>query len=145
MIDRNVTRIMPVYQGDDFDEKLALFSDRVPAGFPSPATDYMEGEINLHELLVKTPAATFFAELDGDSMIDRFMLPGDILIIDRSIEATSGKVVMASVNRDFTVKQLQLNPPALIPANLDYDQYVIKDGDEFECFGVVTGLVRREI
>ena len=125
---------------------LPLFSNKVSAGFPSPAHDYVEKTLDLNELCIKHPAATFFVKVSGDSMTGAGIYDKDILIVDRSLTAKHGDFVVASINREFTVKELCLRPSIqLIPHNPAFETIVIKDTDEFELFGVVTNIVRNII
>ena len=84
-----------------------IFLDSVSAGFPSPATDYMENKLDLNEYLIKHPAATFIVKAKGPSMTDAGILSGDLLIVDRSITPKSNNIVIASIFGDLTVKKLQ--------------------------------------
>ena len=84
-----------------------VFLDSVSAGFPSPATDYMENKLDLNEYLIKHPAATFIVKAKGPSMSDAGILSGDLLIVDRSITPKSNDIVIASIFGDLTVKILQ--------------------------------------
>ena len=122
---------------------LPLFSERVSAGFPSPAQDYIEQALDLNELCVKRPAATFFLRVEGDSMVDAGIHPDDILVVDRSIEARQGDIVIAAVDGEFTVKELVLRPrPRLLPRNPNYSPIEIPEGMSLDIFGVVTNVVR---
>ncbi len=122
---------------------LPLFAERVSAGFPSPAQDYIEQVLDLNELCVKRPAATFFLRVEGDSMVDAGIYPDDILVVDRSIEARQGDIVIAAVDGEFTVKELVLRPrPRLLPRNSGYSPIEIPEGMDLEIFGVVTNVVR---
>lgn len=84
--------------------ELPLFASKISAGFPSPAQDYVEQTLDLNELCIKRPAATFFVRVDGDSMIDVGIFSNDILVVDRSIKPAHGDVVVAQVNSEFTAK-----------------------------------------
>ena len=86
---------------------IPLFISKVAAGFPSPADDYIEKNLDLNELLIQKPAATFFVKVQGESMLDAGIHPNDILIVDRSIEAVSGKIVICALNGELTVKRLE--------------------------------------
>jgi len=86
---------------------LPLFTGKVAAGFPSPADDYIENNLDLNELLVQKPAATFFVRAQGESMLGAGIHPNDILVVDRSLEAVPGKVVICSINGELTVKRLE--------------------------------------
>ena len=124
---------------------LVLFEHKVPAGFPSPADDHVEKRLDLNEYLIKKSDATFFVKIKGDSMIDASINDGDIVIVDRSIQAKVGDIVLASVDGNFTIKTLskyKLNP-RLLPANDKYKPIEINDNTQFELWGVVTGAVRK--
>lgn len=123
---------------------IPLFSDRISAGFPSPAQDYIEQTLDLNELCIKHPAATFFVRVEGDSMIDAGISPNDILVVDRSITAEHGDIVIAGIHGELTVKMLELRPFArLVPCNKAYQPIKIPDGSELDIFGVVTSIVRN--
>ena len=121
---------------------IPLFSDAVPAGFPSPATDYCERKLDLNELYIQKPAATYFVRAQGDSMIDAGIFPGDVLVIDRSIDAAHGDIVIASVNGELTVKLLETKPQTrLVPMNSQHAAIVIPEEAELEIFGVATNVI----
>ena len=123
---------------------IPLFSDAVPAGFPSPATDYCERKLDLNELCVQNPAATYFVRAQGDSMIDAGIFPGDVLVIDRSIHATHGDIVIAAVNGELTVKRLETKPQTrLVPMNSKYDPVSVPEEADLEVFGVATTVIHR--
>lgn len=122
---------------------IPLFLERVSAGFPSPAQDFIEKTLDINELCIKHPAATFFVRVAGDSMIDAGIFPGDILVVDRSLRASHGDIVIAVLDGEFTVKELALRPkPALIPRNSAFSPITLNDESELEIFGVVTNSVR---
>lgn len=124
--------------------RIPLYLGRVPAGFPSPAQDYIERTLDLNELCIKRPAATYFVRVEGDSMIDAGICPDDILIVDRSVTAQHGDIVVAQVQGEFTVKELVTRPQVqLLPRNKHYPPITFAEGDELELFGVVTGVVRQ--
>ena len=122
-----------------------IFVDSVSAGFPSPATDYMENKLDLNEYLIKRPAATFIVKAKGFSMTDAGILSGDLLIVDRSITPKSNDIVIASIFGDLTVKKLQKKEKSLflLSANSDYPSIQVKE--EMECFiwGVVTYTIHE--
>src|SRR6478735_12754878 len=91
------------------DTTIAFFSNKVQAGFPSPAMDYMEERIDLNKEFIKHPLATFIVECTGDSMINAFIPPKARLIVDRSVSAKNGDIVLAVLNGEFTVKYLRKN------------------------------------
>ena len=122
---------------------IPMFFDNISAGFPSPATDYMENKLDLNEHLIKHPAATFIVKASGFSMIDAGIHSGDLLIIDRSITPQNNNIVIASIFGDLTVKKLKKkeNSFFLISANDHYPSIEVKE--EMECFiwGVVTFII----
>jgi len=121
---------------------IPLFSDAVAAGFPSPATDYCERKLDLNDLCIQKPAATYFVRAQGDSMIDAGIFPGDVLVIDRSIDASHGDIVIAAVNGELTVKLLETKPQTrLVPMNSQHAPIVIPEGTELEIFGVATNVI----
>ncbi|WP_316390203.1 translesion error-prone DNA polymerase V autoproteolytic subunit [Citrobacter farmeri] len=122
---------------------VPLFSDRVPCGFPSPATDYVEQRIDLNELLVQHPSSTYFVKTAGDSMIDAGISDGDLLVVDSSHAARHGDIVIAVVEGEFTVKRLQLRPTVqLNPMNSAYSPIIIGSESALDIFGVVTFIVK---
>lgn len=125
------------------DDRIALpfYLSRVPAGFPSPADDYVDGELDLLALLVQHPAATFFCRVTGDSMEDAGIYNGDILIVDRAVEASHGDVVVAAVAGELTCKFLDKNRRRLMPANKAYHPIEIAEGSDL----VIEGVVRHSI
>jgi DNA polymerase V len=122
---------------------LPLFLERVSAGFPSPADDYMEDRLDLNRYLVKHPAATFFVRASGDSMIGAGIHSGDILVVDRSLEPGNNSVVIAVINGELTVKRITKSRGKLflLPDNESYRPIEIRDGMEFEVWGVVTTVI----
>ena len=121
---------------------IPLFADAVPAGFPSPATDYCERKLDLNELCIQRPAATYFVRAQGDSMIDAGIFPGDVLVVDRSIDASHGDIVIASVNGELTVKLLELKPQIrLVPMNSQHAPIVIPEEADLEICGVATNVI----
>jgi DNA polymerase V len=123
---------------------IPLFLERVSAGFPSPAEDYVEKSLDLNELCIQHPAATFFVRVQGESMVEAGIFPDDVLVVDRSLRATHGDIVIASLESEMTVKQLHLKPipVRLLPRNPAYQPIVIEGDMVMEVFGVVTNVVR---
>jgi DNA polymerase V len=123
---------------------LPLYSARISAGFPSPADDDLEGTLDLNEHLVQHPAATFFVRVQGESMIGAGIHHGDLLVVDRALEATSGAIVVVVVNGELTVKRLRIAGERvwLLAENPDYLPLVIREGMELFIWGVVAHAVR---
>lgn len=115
----------------------------VVAGFPSPAEQYVEPPLDLNELLIKRPAATFFVRVSGESMMDEGIRDGDILVVDRSLRPTNGDVIVAAVDGEFTVKTYRKDAEGvhLIPANPDFSVITLKKGQTLDYFGKVTAFV----
>jgi len=122
---------------------LPVFLGRLPAGFPSPADDYLEGKLDLNRHLIKHPAATFFVRVSGDSMIEAGIHTGDLLVVDRSLEAIDGNVVVAALEGELTVKRLYKRGQILrlLPANKSYPPIEIQPHQSFEVWGVVTNVI----
>ena len=123
--------------------KLPIFLGRLPAGFPSPADDYIEGKLDLNRHLIKHPAATFFVRVTGDSMTGAGIHSGDLFIVDRSLEAVDGNVVVAALDGELTVKRLSKREDTirLLPANTHYQPIEIQSQQTFEVWGVVTNVI----
>tara|TARA_R110002073_G_scaffold84268_1_gene201015 strand:+ start:2478 stop:3056 length:579 start_codon:yes stop_codon:yes gene_type:complete len=122
-----------------------LFSSPVPAGFPSPADDYIEGQLDLNEYFVPHPSATFYVRVTGESMSGIGILPNDILIVDRSLEAVHGSIVIAVVNNELTVKRLfkQGGRIELRPENPAFPTIMFDRDMELTIWGVVSGVTRK--
>jgi len=118
----------------------------LPAGFPSPADDYLEDRIDLNRELVHNPASTFLARVRGESMRDAGMQDGDLILIDRSKTPQSGSMVLAWVDGGFTVKHLilQNNRAFLCAANPDYPDLELNEEEDNRIWGVVTHVIHKE-
>lgn len=124
-------------------QAIPLFTGKVAAGFPSPADDYVEKTLDLNELLVQKPAATFFVRAEGESMLGAGIHPNDILVVDRSIEAVPGKIVICALNGELTVKRLAKRAGRLLLAaeNTDYPDIEINTEMDMIIWGVVTNVI----
>ena len=122
-----------------------LFSSPVPAGFPSPADDYIEGQLDLNDYFIQHPSATFYVRVIGESMVNAGIFPRDILIVDRAIEAAHGSIVIAVVDNELTVKRLHRKGSAieLHPENPLFPVIVIEKTMELSIWGVVVGVTRK--
>jgi len=122
---------------------LPLFAGKVAAGFPSPADDYVEKSLDLNELLVQKPAATFFVRAQGESMLGAGIHPNDILVVDRSIEPVPGKIVICALNGELIVKRLkrQAEQWLLASENPVYPDIAIREEIETVVWGVVTNVI----
>ncbi|MCM1032686.1 MAG: translesion error-prone DNA polymerase V autoproteolytic subunit [Odoribacter sp.] len=131
----------------DLTSHVALpFADQgIQAGFPSPAQDYISESIDLNHELIHHPAATFYGRVSGDSMIGEGIDPGDILVIDRSIEPADGDLAVCCLDGDFTLKRISLrgNDVWLIPSNEQFDPILVTPDSHFEVWGVVTYTIKQ--
>lgn len=127
-------------------EAIQLTESCIAAGFPSPAEGYLTDSLNLHDLVVKNPPATFFVRVAGDSMKDAGIASGDILVVDRSLEPRSGKIVVAILDGEFTVKKIHFETSGaitLVAANPAYAPIKISGGSEFQVWGVVSYVIHK--
>lgn len=124
---------------------IPLFESRISAGFPSPAEDYIENALDLNELLIKHPVATFFVRVCGISMINAGIHDNDILIVDRALTPTDNKIVVARLNGELTVKRIKFegNKIFLIADNPDYKPIEVTQDTDFEVWGVVTSIIHQ--
>ncbi|NCA72094.1 MAG: translesion error-prone DNA polymerase V autoproteolytic subunit [Sphingobacteriia bacterium] len=122
---------------------LPLFGARVPAGFPSPADDDLEGPLDLNEHLIRHPAATFFLRVQGDSMTGAGIHDGDLLVVDRALEPRSGSIVVAAVDGELTLKRLKLAGGRvwLVPENPSYAPLEVHGEMGLVVWGVVAHVV----
>ncbi|MCZ4283098.1 translesion error-prone DNA polymerase V autoproteolytic subunit [Kiloniella laminariae] len=122
---------------------LLLLASNVPAGFPSPAEDYIEGQIDLNEQLIRNPHSTFLMRVSGDSMIGAGIMTGSTLVVDRSIDPRHGNVVIAVIDGQLTVKRLykQSGIIQLKPENPEYQVITISGEQDLQIWGVVTNVI----
>jgi DNA polymerase V len=126
---------------------VPLFSHKVTAGFPSPADDYIEGRLSLDEHLIQHKDSTFFVRAKGNSMVGAGIFDGDLLVVDKSLNPSSGDIVIAIVDGDLTVKRLIKRGSKIVlkPENPRYKEIEFKDGQELQVWGVVTSTVKKFI
>lgn len=126
---------------------LPFFGSWVQAGFPSPATDYVERVCDLNDLCITNPEATYFVRATGDSMIGDRIEAGDILIVDSSYEPTDGRIVIVSLNGENLVKRIQWagGKLVLLSSNPVYGPIPVQAGDHFRVFGVVTWVIQKSL
>jgi DNA polymerase V len=128
-----------------FERQRALLRKAVPAGFPSPADDYVERRLSLDEHLIQHKESTFFMRVAGHSMRELGIFDGDLLVVDRAVPAAHGSVVVAVVDGEFTVKQLLYTPQGKVlrAAHPDYPDMTIKPDQDFSIWGVVQWNVHK--
>lgn len=121
-----------------------LYASQPAAGFPSPGDDMVEQPLDLNDLLVENPSATFFVRVAGDSMEGAKIFSGDVLVIDRSIEPQSGMIVLAAVYGELVVKRLQKTTTGYVlqSENEGYEPIMIDKVEGCYIWGVVTGSAR---
>ncbi len=124
-------------------QSLVLYATKVPAGFPSPAEDHVDGKLDLNDHLIRRPAATYFVRVEGESMRDAGIFDGDLLIVDRGIKPKADDVVIAVIHGDLTVKRLTCCPHgwALSAANPAFADIPLTEIG-CEVWGVVTHSIR---
>lgn len=152
--------------------EVAFVEGGVHAGFPSPAQDYLNDSIDLNRELVKHPAATFFARMVGDSMVEGGVEEGDILVVDKSLEPSEGDMAVCFIDGDFTLRYISYKNPAdadqsgkrpvrkarkqgfsydilehrrmwLLSANEKYPPIEVNDANDFTIWGVVTYVIKK--
>jgi DNA polymerase V len=122
-----------------------LAEEGISAGFPSPADDFKEIRISLDKELVKNKEATFYARVDGDSMIGAGLEDGDLLVIDRSLNPENGKIAVCLIDGDFTVKRIKKEKEKiyLIPENKKYKPIELKEENELIIWGIVIYVIKK--
>lgn len=135
--------------GGVFNEELRLqFTSSIRAGFPSPAEDYLNESLDFNRDLIKHPEATFYGQVEGDSMIGLGINEGDIAVIDRSVEAEHGDIVVAYIEGEFNIKQLDLSHKEdgyieLKSANPKFPNFRMNADDNFRVWGVVIYTIKK--
>jgi len=129
---------------DSFDSatkkfRIPLLNDSVSAGFPSPADDYTEENIDLNEYLISNPFSTFFLRVRGDSMINAGIKDKDLIIVDKSLIAKPGNIIIAMIDGEFTVKRLSIKNDELYlkAENNNYPDFRFKNHIDVQIWGVV--------
>ncbi len=124
---------------------LPLFINTIPAGFPSPAEGYLDDALDLNQLLVTHPAATFFVRVQGESMKEANIHSGDVLVVDRSLAPKNRDIVVAVLNGEFTVKRISKRGAQLFLAseNRAFAPIEVREGEDFQVWGVVTYVIHK--
>ncbi len=125
--------------------KIPFLGSHINAGFPSPASDYIDDVLDLNELLISHPTATYFVRVSGDSMINAGIFDKDILIVDRSITSYKNKIIIAILDGELTIKRLKIEQSSwsLEPANKKYPTIPIEKDSDFIVWGVVTNVIHK--
>lgn len=137
-----VTRVQPVIDNNEAEQPL--YSSQPAAGFPAPGDDLVEAALNLHDLLVDNPTATFFVRVSGDSMEGAKIFDGDVLVVDRSKEPKHRSLVVAAVYGELVVKRLQVTSRGLFLASEQegYEPIPVSEAEDCTVWGVVVGSAR---
>jgi DNA polymerase V len=139
----NKIKICPV-EGVPFGS-VQFFDGSVHAGFPSPAEDHMDMDLDLSSYLIQHPSATFCVRVEGDSMVGAGIQSGDVILIDRSLTPDRGNVVLAVIDGEFTVKRVDVinDKIFLIPENPRLKPMEVAEGSNFQVWGVVTFVIHK--
>ena len=132
---------------EDILPTIPMFSDAVQAGFPSPAEDHIDMDLNLNDYLVQNPSATFCVKVIGESMKDAGIQSGDIMIVDKSLEPQNRSIVLAVIDGEFTVKRVNINDKELylMPENSNFYPIKITEEMDFKVWGVVTYIIHKAV
>jgi DNA polymerase V len=136
---------LEIFTGKNHRFEIPMAGTAISAGFPSPADDFLERRLEISELLVKNPEATFYAKVQGNSMQDAGIDDGDILIVDKSLTPKNGDIAVCYLDGEFTVKKIEIKKQEirLIPANNNYPPVKITEDHDFTIWGVVTFTVKK--
>ncbi len=135
-----ITLLKPIHS----ELSLPLYETTIPAGFPSPAEEYLGDAMDLNQYLMTNPTASFFARVDGDSMTGAGIFAGDLVVIDQSLTAKHNDIVIAAVNNELTIKRLSTKDGIqLVPENEAFETIVMSGENELMIWGVVTALIRK--
>jgi len=124
---------------------IPFYQFNVPAGFPSPAENFMDLDLNLQDYLVQNPSATFCVRVTGHSMQNAGILSGDVMVVDRSLEPKNNTIVLAVLDGEFTVKRIQKKGKELFlkPENKDFKPIKVTEEMNFQVWGVVTHIIHK--
>jgi len=131
---------------ENLELKIPLYGSLVSAGFPSPADDYIQDWLDLNSLLITDKPATFFIRVKGTSMIEEGIRPGDLLVVDKGITPQSGDIVIAVIDNELTVKELDISDKGtirLLPRNKELKPIELSDGQQLLVWGVVTAMIHQ--
>lgn len=125
--------------------QLPLIQEGISAGFPSPANDFLDISIDLNREFIKHPSTTFYGRVRGDSMINAGLSDGDLLIIDKSLEPSNGKIAVCFIDGEFTVKRVKIekNQLWLVAENQKYRPIEVTEDNEFMIWGIVTTVIKN--
>jgi DNA polymerase V len=139
---QKLTFFMPDFESE---LKIPFIPDGVSAGFPSPAADFMETNIDLNAALSENPLATFYIRVNGNSMIDAGINDKDVLVVDRSLEPQNNKIAICCIDGEFTVKRILVETDCLylMPENSNYQPIKVTEENELIIWGIVTYVIKK--
>lgn len=140
------TNSITFYRADVCSElKLPYVIEGISAGFPSPADDFLDINIDLNKYLIKNPSTTFYGRVRGNSMMDAGIHDGDLLIIDKSLEPINNKIAVCFIDGEFTVKRIKIEKDIiwLIAENKDYKPIKVTKDNDFIIWGIVTNVIKQ--
>lgn len=142
---KTVTKVVALHEQTETSQTQPLYASQPAAGFPAPGDDMVEAALNIHDLVVKNPTATFFVRVQGDSMEGAGIFSSDVLVVDRSVPVKDGRIVVAAVYGELVVKRVQLlrGRLTLLSENDTYEPIVVTECDDCYVWGVVVGSVRQ--
>lgn len=145
VIKQGLLRLTFLYPEDMQRFEIPAFKSEVRAGFPSPADDYVEQKLDLNRFLIRHPSATFYVRVKGNSMEGAGISDGDMLIVDRALEAGNNDIAVCVINGEFTVKRLKKEKGALylVPENPGYRPIRVPEGSDFQVWGIVSYVIHK--
>ena len=144
-INKHITHTLDIYSVSTETKLIRPIADQgINAGFPSPAQDFMDLSIDLNKEFIKHPASTFFGRVKGNSMINAGIGNGDLLIVDKSLEPTDGRIAVCFIDGEFTVKRLKVEKDCcwLIPENEAYQPIKVTAENDFIVWGIVVFVIK---
>lgn len=135
---------LKIFVSDNSSQMALPMVEGIKAGFPSPAADYSDVSIDLNRELIKHPASTFYARVEGDSMKDAGIENGDLLVIDKSLEPADGKIAVCCIDNEFTLKRIRIKEDGiyLLPANSNYRPIKVTEVNDFMIWGILTYAIK---
>ncbi|WP_310006418.1 translesion error-prone DNA polymerase V autoproteolytic subunit [Flavobacterium granuli] len=140
--EQKLTFFRPDFESD---RQIPYINEGVSAGFPSPAADFMETNIDLNKELSENPLATFYIKVKGNSMIDAGINDKDVLVVDRSLEPQNNKIAICCIDGEFTVKRIQVEKDCLylMPENSNYEPIKVTEENQLIIWGMVTYVIKK--
>lgn len=140
----HTSKNLDIYSAQTDTELQLPLMEGVRAGFPSPATDFIDLNIDLNRHLIKHPSATYYAKVKGESMKDAGISDGDLLIIDKSIDPIDGKIAICYLDGEFMLKRIKIRPDGvwLMPANSEFSPIKVQENNNLIIWGIVTYVIK---